>query len=102
MKRRLLHSDDQQLSAIPGSDVIYINPQPRKVARVFDLGFSARDTHFLMQDSELPLPNNQTPIQPKVEDDKEAQRILDECAQDLDALYHEIEKLEENLMDYSN
>ena len=97
MKRRLLASDDQQLCIIPGSSLVHVNPQPIKVARHFELGFTAGETHYLMSDGPY-VPNTpQQPMEPKVEDDLEARRVLDVCSRDLDNLYHEIEELEMEL-----
>ena len=97
MKRRLVFSDDHQLSMIPGSSVISVNTQPLKVARQFELAFSAGETHYLTSDCP---PSCIIPAveHPKVESDPEAMRELDKCVEDLEQVCRDIELLEQELM----
>ena len=93
-KRRLFQSDDQQLSIIPGSNVVFFSPQPRKVARQFELHFSAADTHFLTRYGPTAPPTPPVPDQPQVQDDEEAKKVLDECTQTMEELARELEEFE--------
>ena len=94
----MIYSDNHQLCVIEGSSVISVNLQPMKVARQFELGFSAGETHYLSQDyAETTIPKEKNEP-PKVEDDPEARRELDECSRSLDELCSEIEELEREFM----
>ena len=87
-------SDDHHLFVIPGSNLASVSSQPRKVARQFELHFSAVDTHYLT--SEGP-PRPPSPEEPQVQDDPEARKALDECSQDLEALVKELEEFEQTM-----